>query len=373
MNSILINLLTLVALPRLLLVSMFRKTTAENRRVLVIQLGKIGDLMCTTPLFRSLHEHGDKVTVLCNQNSAPVLLHNPCVERVIFHDSDEHRGLKGRWTLLQKLHFERFDVSIAVLPGTLNAVYGLWTSAPLRVHTRGGRMGLLGLFFHRFNFVRLKYTRGTRTFDHYMTIAKAVGAAPVPYRHEIHLTDEEKQKGDLWLTGHGIGDEPFVVFSLTAGNALKEWPVSRFIDTAAYAWHQHQFRALFSSSAVWVTSDITRKFGTGRGVDGGGLNLRMLAAVIRRAKAFVSVDTGPLYIAHALGVPVVDIVGPVDPNEQPPIPGPKVQIVLPDPPVAPSSFVAETLRVENEEQRKAVENTSVKAVCDAMEKILIAS
>ena len=33
----------------------------------------------------------------------------------------------------------------------------------------------------------------------------------------------------------------------------------------------------------------------------------------------MSVDRGPLYIAEAFGVPTVDIVGPVDEREQPPI------------------------------------------------------
>ena len=33
---------------------------------------------------------------------------------------------------------------------------------------------------------------------------------------------------------------------------------------------------------------------------------------------FISVDTGPIYIAEAFNVPTVDIVGPVDENVQPP-------------------------------------------------------
>jgi heptosyltransferase-1 len=36
-------------------------------------------------------------------------------------------------------------------------------------------------------------------------------------------------------------------------------------------------------------------------------------ALLRRAKLIVSVDTGPLHLASALGTPVVGLFGPTDP------------------------------------------------------------
>ena len=43
---------------------------------------------------------------------------------------------------------------------------------------------------------------------------------------------------------------------------------------------------------------------------------------------FISADTGPIYIAEAFDVPTVDIVGPMDEREQPPI-SPIHRIVVP--------------------------------------------
>lgn len=44
-----------------------------------------------------------------------------------------------------------------------------------------------------------------------------------------------------------------------------------------------------------------------------------LKCAVSMLDLFISVDSGPIYIAEAVGVPTVDIVGPMDEKEQPPI------------------------------------------------------
>ena len=54
-------------------------------------------------------------------------------------------------------------------------------------------------------------------------------------------------------------------------------------------------------------------------VNGSGFfRLHELPALLKKMKLFISVDSGPLYIANALGVPVVDIGGCYDIREQTP-------------------------------------------------------
>ncbi len=373
LRILLVDAVTLCALPFLLLISRFRKFhPQQDRRMLIIQLGKIGDMVCTTPLFRAMHTADPSlaITVMCLSAPAEILVENPCVSGILALHEDRFSGFRGRLRLCRRLLRDNYSVTVCVLPGTFNALLGLWSCAPRRLHVTGGRIGPLGKFFHLFFTDRLRFERGTRTYDHYMAIAKQLGYPPVPYKHEIYLTNDEQDEADRWIEDLELVGKKFAVLSLTAGNALKEWPLERFVQVARQLIGQYGMTVLFSSSDTARTEQARILLSHHEGIDAGGLSLRFLAGVIRRAALFVSVDTGPLYIAHAFDVPLVDIVGPVDPREQPPIEHGHVALVLPPPPIKPSSFVCETLRVSSEEQREALNSITVEYVMNAISRVL---
>jgi len=51
----------------------------------------------------------------------------------------------------------------------------------------------------------------------------------------------------------------------------------------------------------------------------GLFNIDEIKSLISKLDIFISVDTGPVYIAEAFNIPTIDIIGPVDEHEQPPI------------------------------------------------------
>ncbi len=74
---------------------------------------------------------------------------------------------------------------------------------------------------------------------------------------------------------------------------------------------------------------------------------------------FISVDTGPIYIAEAFGIPTIDIVGPMDENEQPPR-GPMHRIVRTD--AAPVIHIMNSRVYDAAKARKAIEDITVDMV-----------
>jgi ADP-heptose:LPS heptosyltransferase len=320
--------------------------------VLVIQLAKIGDLVCTTPLLRALANRGDDVTVVCLERTAPILAGNTAVHRVITVDL-QRIGLFFAVRALQP------DVTIALFPHAFNAMLGLWSGAPEILYAGGKPKGIVTTFFRFFYRHRLEYSRGTRTYDFYMQVAEAVRASRVPYVHEVTVTQAERDAGAKLLP------EKTAVLAVSAGNRIKEWPIERFIEIGQEL-SSRGWTVAFSSTDKAKTSAAAAR--VPNAIDIGGLSLRALIGALSRAKLLVSVDTGPLYIAHALGVPVVDIIGPVDPREQPPPEGPTVAHVR-APGIEPSSFVAETLRHSTADQRASLENTTVDMVMQGIDRV----
>jgi len=70
-----------------------------------------------------------------------------------------------------------------------------------------------------------------------------------------------------------------------------------------------------------------------------------------------------------MGLPVVDIAGPIDIYEQPPL-GDKCEIVQKKLPCVPCSFVIKTARICEHEHRKCVESISVNDVFDSVVKLI---
>ncbi|MFH1443902.1 MAG: glycosyltransferase family 9 protein [Candidatus Peregrinibacteria bacterium] len=370
---LILGTLTTLAFPWLLFVAWIRSLKPNTqRRVFVIQSAKIGDVVCMTPLFRALHEHGDHVTVLCLRRTGDVLVGNPCIDAAIHIDDPVFRGFIGALRLWWRFYRSRFDVSMVLFPASSLSMMGLWPASPVCIYTRGRVMSLMERWFRFFYTCRVHYRRHTRTFDHYMHLANLIGVSPVAYRHEMFVSSEEQQFASSWLYDRGIRPERrFAAISLRAGNTLKEWPVERFVAVARHIIGRHSLSVLFldtdqriTERALSLLADPSHAF------EAHDLSLRHLTAVIKCASLFVSVDTGPLYIAHALGVPVIDIVGPVDPLEQPPMPGERVQLVLPLPPCKPSSFVADTLRTPTAAQQAALDGTTVVMVTEAVDAFL---
>ncbi|OIO54298.1 hypothetical protein AUJ46_03075 [Candidatus Peregrinibacteria bacterium CG1_02_54_53] len=364
--------LTTFALPWLLLAAWVRSLRPNaQRRVFVVQAAKIGDVVCMTPLFRALHEHGDHVTVLCLRRTGDVLVGNPCVDATIPIDDPAFRGFLGALRLWRRFFAARFDVSVVLFPASSLSMMGLWTGSSVRVYTRGRVMSLMERWFRFFYTQRVHYRRHSRTYDHYMHLAGLIGVASVAYRHELFISTEEEQFASAWLHDHGLRPERrFAAISLRAGNTLKEWPIERFVAVARHIIDRYGMSVFFLDTDQSVTDQALSLLADPHAFAAHDLALRHVAAIIKSASLFVSVDTGPLYIAHSLGVPLVDIVGPVDPLEQPPMPGQRVQLVPPPPPCEPSSFVADTLRTPSAAQQAALEGTTVAMVTEAIDALL---
>ena len=79
-------------------------------KILVVQIGKIGDMVLTTPLFRALHHHMPEahVHILLSRRGAPVALGNPRIKRAFVYRKDPVRLL----FLFLRIRCTRFDILI---------------------------------------------------------------------------------------------------------------------------------------------------------------------------------------------------------------------------------------------------------------------
>ncbi|MBI2523815.1 hypothetical protein HYW11_01175 [Candidatus Peregrinibacteria bacterium] len=232
---------------------------------------------------------------------------------------------------------------------------------------RGIVVRLLG-FLHPWD---IPYEIRTRTFDHYMALLRPLGIPPIAYHIDFFITPEQQRAAEAWMSGRGLSRSSFVCLNITAGNAVKEWPVEKFAELADIITETFQKDVVLSTcDSARVAAVRERVRSPQRVHDASLLMLGEAAAIYRASSAYVSVDTGPLYVAYAVGAPVVILLGPVAPEEQVPPESERVVHVPPPPGCEPWVFISLTPRNATAEQRRCIEETSVAAVAAALRRVM---
>ncbi len=365
MNTVLWFLCTAVCSPWLFLRARLRSRT-EPQKILIIQWAKLGDMVCTTPMFRAVKESLPDATVhlLCRPGSAVVVERNRFVDRVI-----PWSGRRSR--LVRMLMRERYDAVVTCLPGAFWSMVGLWCGARHRINTPSEQHGHIVRWSRAFNTENIPYCIGTSVVGHYMALLRPLGVRPLPYRLEFFPSPEDRSSADRWMHERGLTERSFVLFNVSAGNAVKEWPAEKFAELADRVAETHGL------SVVVSTLDQERMRGIlclcrhpERIIDASSLSLGQVACLCAKTAAFASVDTGPMFIAHAMGAPVAVIVGGSDIREQIPPAGERVVHVLPPPGCTPWMHVSRSPRTATGEQLRCVRDTPVEAVEAALGSLL---
>lgn len=286
-----------------------------GKRVLVIAIRTIGDLVLVTPVLRLLKRRipASYLAVLADGLSAEVLRHNPHVDRTIVIDRTSMRRLRpwqrvrDEWTLLRNLRGERFDTVVDLFSGPRSALW-TWLSGAGDRYSEDYRERLRGfLYNHPVKVIR----DGTHLVEQKLQIVgPLVGAVERSDAWlELVVTREEQDHARHILSARGVTAPKLIGLVPSAGLRFRRWPVERFAQVADRLVDRYGAKiVLFSSNdegEVAICRRLTQLM-THKTVDlAGMLTLRELIACLHECDLVISNDTGPMHIAVGLNKPRV--------------------------------------------------------------------
>jgi ADP-heptose:LPS heptosyltransferase len=112
-----------------------------------------------------------------------------------------------------------------------------------------------------------------------------------------------------------------VGISAGAGSKEKQWDPKKFSQVANHLMKKYNTHiiVLGGNNDIAESSELMSAIeDKSRMTDSTCVSIDDLKARISKLDVFISVDTGPLYIAEAFNIPTVDVLGPVDPWDQSP-------------------------------------------------------
>lgn len=321
-----------------------RPSVSRAPRILVIPvMRRIGDFMCATPTFRAIKMHMPEsyLAVAAGGNVLDLIKRNPRIDEIININDKLFKGTLGRGRFFLRIARSRFDYVISLPVNPLHNLIAFYSFAPHRIKTIRNERSLIEFLTDWWNNHTLLYRDHTFLPAHYMRLLESIGIYEQEIVKEIFPAPEGDAQACAFFEKRGVASGDFTVgMSITAGNKIKEWGDEKFAEIAQKLQEKYRAKIIF----VGGMDDLPRiqrvisKLDARAAFPLAGIPLDLLPSFVKRFCLFIAVDTGPIYIAHALGVPLIDIVGPVDWREQPPE-DEKSILVKPPPHINPSSFV----------------------------------
>jgi heptosyltransferase-3 len=271
-------------------------------RVLVVTLRRLGDVLLTTPLIRSIKRAYPDATIdaLVFDGTESILAGNPDIAGVLTMPA--RPAAAQTFELLRKL-WRRYDLAISTQAGDRPTLFawaaGRRSAGFVEGSKLNGRVKRLALT------CPVEFPRATHRVREVLKLAQAIGIAPVA---DVVVPQSPRDCAPP--------RRPYAVVHVAPKFRYKQWTEAGWRELAA-ALAARGLAVVATGGggaeerryldAVWAgRPEVERR--------DGALAWPELAAMIRDAAVFIGPDTAVTHLAAATGTPTVALFGPTDPR-----------------------------------------------------------
>ncbi|MFQ6108546.1 MAG: glycosyltransferase family 9 protein [Candidatus Aminicenantales bacterium] len=283
------------------------------KKILLIRLRRIGDIVMTTPALSVLRENLPDafLAYVVEQPYKELLEGHPCLDRVIVLPRRQKM-----WSFLRfvsGIRKQGFDAVLDFHSGPRASWMTLFSGAKVKI----------GYKIQFRNFVYDKAIPRDRKNGHYhsvenhLNIVKAIG---IPVRNIPSLSlppakQEETEKIRKFIAENGLVGFKMVVLHISAGNEFRRWGAEKITELLKrFSLHPDIKVVLVGTEedrdegALILRENPEQVFSLI-----GKLNLRELRELILSSSLFIGPDSGPMHIAASTPTPIVVYFGPTLP------------------------------------------------------------
>jgi predicted lipopolysaccharide heptosyltransferase III len=281
----------------------------EIKKILVINLAFIGDVLLTTPVCRGLRATYPNATIdmLVIPLTEQVAVGNPYVNRVIVYDKrGRHKHFGALCALIGRLRREHYDLSLAMNFAVRGALLA-WASG---VKRRVGYDRQHAPWFLT-DIADSSREQIRHETENHLAILKPlqISSNDTSLVFKVKASDRESLSHKVFFT-----ERPALAVCPFGSYPKKSWNTDRYGQLIQKLTDTYQCFLLGSNGERAGLEEIAAKSGKSVPVLGGNLTLGELAALLQQVKLLITVDTGPMHLANAVGTPVVALFGPTDPR-----------------------------------------------------------
>lgn len=285
---------------------------SKVKKILVIRLDHLGDVVLTTPAIKSLkNEFKDaKIDVLVRPFAKELLLNNKNISEVIMLNPPWFAREKTSFANLFKFiskNFRKYDLVIDFHADPRNILLAYF----LGKFRLGSDVRGLGFLLNKIS----DYKTDVHVIDRMNNMLAPLGVKRSYSEPELFLTRKETDFADRFFRKNKI--RKAIIINVGTGRKNKYWFNDRWAKVADELIKQKKATIVFtgSHSDLADIEEVIEKMEEKKFIVlAGNAGLNQTAAVIAKSSLFIGPDTGPMHIARAVKTPLIGLFGPVNPK-----------------------------------------------------------
>ena len=313
----------------------------DFRRILLIKLSAVGDVVHTIPVLNKLRRRypSARIDWLVTPAIAELIRHHPAVTNVVLFGRQDWStpwrpaalGRVGK--LAAELRRARYDLIVDMHGQFRTAFFTLAAGAPVRIgfdrpraqvwrasertfpaeaykHAwKGAREASWIAYTHRMAVPTLD----VHAVDRYLSVGPMLGLDDGPADFSFPVPAAAVARVEALLRANGIAAGEGVLLCAPGTNwETKHWSAARFAEVARHFLARGWRMVLIGSERERAVCARVAAAAPGTVDLCGQTTLPELAALVRRSGGAITNDSGPMHMAVALDRPVVSIFGPTD-------------------------------------------------------------
>ena len=285
-------------------------TLPNVKRVLIVRTDRIGDVLLSTPVIKALRYYcpGAYIAIMVRPYAADIVIGNPYLDEVIIYDKDAiHNSWQESMKFALELRKKKFDLALILHPTNRVHLITFFAGITRRVgYNRKNGFLLTDALTHN------KELGEKHELEYSLDLVRHLGLEPKDKKPYMPIREEsEKWISELFAKSGIREKDKLVAISPGASDPTRSWPQERFAQVADKLSEQYGFTVVLVGGPK--DADLTtkvrmtmRRFALDLG---GKTSVSQLASALKRCSLFIGLDSGPMHMACALGLPVVALFG----------------------------------------------------------------
>jgi heptosyltransferase I len=284
------------------------------RSICILRLSALGDTCHVVPIVRTLQHvwPATQLTWIIGKAEARLL---SLVDGVEFITVDKRAGFGARHALREQLRGRQFDVLLHMQLALRASLVA--RNVPASVKLGFDRMRARDLQW-MFTNARIAARTREHVLDSFFGFTAALGIKDRLIRWDLSLPEEARAYAERLIPDA----QPTLIISPCSSHALRNWRAERYAAIADHAARRHRMRVILAGGP----STLERE--TGAAIEGcanveltnqiGRDTLPEFLALLGRATALLTPDSGPAHLATMVGTPVIGLYAATNPERSGP-------------------------------------------------------